>query len=44
MLAYRSMTARNLSTPGIISTLELPCMATSLENPRALETQTKSGA
>lgn len=33
MLAYRSMTARNLSTPGIISTLELPYAHTSLESP-----------
>ena len=32
MLAYRSMTAQNLSTPGIISTLELPCAATSPDN------------
>ena len=29
MLAYSSMTAQNLSTPGVISTLELPCAATS---------------
>ena len=28
MLAYSSMTAQNLSTPGVISTLELPCAAT----------------
>src|SRR5262249_62112036 len=28
MLAYSSMTAQNLSTPGVISTLELPCTAT----------------
>src|SRR5262249_16473128 len=32
MLAYRSMTAQNLSTPGIISTLDLPCAATSPDN------------
>ena len=32
MLAYSSMTAQNLSTPGVISTLELPCAATSPES------------
>src|SRR5215475_2817557 len=32
MLAYRSMTAQNLSTPGIISTLELVGAATSPES------------
>ena len=32
MLAYSSITAQNLSTPGVISTLELPCAATSPES------------